>query len=165
MQTNKIRSKPIATFIALLFLSATAAFPAEKKIITPPGTEPGGNYSPGILGDDTLYISGQAGEDSSGQIPKDFDAEVKQSLSNIGTVLKAAGMSPADVVSVQVYLTDAEDFQRMNAIYKEYFQDPRPTRTTVVVAKLVGPGHIEITVTARKSNTERTVTASGTKAP
>jgi 2-iminobutanoate/2-iminopropanoate deaminase len=155
MQTNKLRSKPITTFIALLCLSATVAFPADKKIIVPPGTEPGGNYSPGILVDDTLYISGQAGEDSSGQIPKDFDAEVKQSLSNIGTVLKAAGMSPADVVSVQIYL----------AIYKEYFQDPRPTRTTVVVAKLVGPGHIEITVTARKANTERAVTASRIKAP
>ena len=42
-------------------------------------------------------------------------------------------------------------FQRFNAVYTTYFKDPRPTRTTVVVAKLVGPGHIEITTTARKS--------------
>jgi 2-iminobutanoate/2-iminopropanoate deaminase len=55
-----------------------------------------------------------------------------------------------DVVSVQVYLTDAARFPRMNAVYTSYFKDPRPTRTTVVVAKLVGPGNIEITVTARK---------------
>ena len=53
-------------------------------------------------------------------------------------------------VSVQVYLTDAAKFQRMNAVYTSYFKDPRPTRTTVVVAKLVGPGNVEITVTARK---------------
>jgi 2-iminobutanoate/2-iminopropanoate deaminase len=59
-------------------------------------------------------------------------------------------MAPSDVVSVQVYLTDASRFQQMNAVYKGYFKDPRPTRTTVVVAKLVGPGNIEITVTARK---------------
>jgi len=59
-------------------------------------------------------------------------------------------MSPADVVSVQVYLTDGTLFERMNAVYTKYFQDPRPTRTTVVVAKLVGPGRIEITATARK---------------
>jgi enamine deaminase RidA (YjgF/YER057c/UK114 family) len=38
----------------------------------------------------------------------------------------------------------------MNAVYKAYFKEPRPTRTTVVVAKLVGQGHIEITATARK---------------
>ena len=44
----------------------------------------------------------------------------------------------------------AETFERMNAVYKAYFKEPRPTRTTVVVAKLVGQGHIEITATARK---------------
>jgi enamine deaminase RidA (YjgF/YER057c/UK114 family) len=43
-------------------------------------------------------------------------------------------MSPEDVVSVQVYLTDGTTFERMNAVYKAYFKDPRPTRTTVVVA-------------------------------
>jgi 2-iminobutanoate/2-iminopropanoate deaminase len=59
-------------------------------------------------------------------------------------------MTPADVVSVQVYLTDGALFQRMNTVYRTYFNDPRPTRTTVVVAGLVGPGHIEITATARK---------------
>jgi enamine deaminase RidA (YjgF/YER057c/UK114 family) len=43
---------------------------------------------------DTLYISGQGGEDTAGKIPSDFDAEVKQSLENIGAILSAAGMSP-----------------------------------------------------------------------
>ena len=100
--------------------------------------------------DGTLYVSGQAGEDAAGKIPATFEAEVQQALDNIGVVLKAAGMSPADVVSVQVYLTNGDLFQRMNAVYTKYFEDPRPTRTTVVVAKLVGEGHIEITVTARK---------------
>ena len=90
------------------------------------------------------------GEDAAGKISGDFETEVKQALDNIGTVLKAAGMSAGDVVSVQVYLTDGATFERMNAVYKAYFKDPRPTRTTVVVAKLVGQGHIEITATARK---------------
>jgi enamine deaminase RidA (YjgF/YER057c/UK114 family) len=49
-----------------------------------------------------------------------------------------------------VYLTDAATFERMNAVYKTYFKEPRPTRTTVVVAKLVGQVHVELTVTARK---------------
>jgi 2-iminobutanoate/2-iminopropanoate deaminase len=137
--------------IALLALvCAGAAFGADKKIISLPGTKPGGNYSQGILLDGTLYISGQGGEDAAGKIPSDFDAEVRQSLDNIGAVLKAAGMARADVVSVQVYLNDAGKFPRMNAVYTSYFKDPRPTRTTVVVAGLVGPGNIEITVTARK---------------
>jgi len=90
------------------------------------------------------------GEDATGKIPGVFEAEVKQALDNVGAVLKAGGMSSGDVVSVQVYLTDVETFERMNAVYKAYFKEPRPTRTTVVVAKLVGQGHIEITTTARK---------------
>ena len=138
-------------FIVLLnLIFAGVAFGEEKKIVMPPGAKPGGNYSPGILVDETIYISGQGGEDAAGKIPGDFDAEVKQSLANIGAVLQAAGMSPADVFSVQVYLTDGAKFQQMNSVYTSYFKDPRPTRTTVVVAKLVGPGNIEITVTARK---------------
>ena len=82
--------------------------------------------------------------------PAIFEAEVKQSLDNIGAVLKEAGMTPADIVSIQVYLTDGALFDRMNTVYKAYFKDPKPARTTVVVAKLVGWGHVEITATARK---------------
>jgi len=134
----------------LALFCAGGALGADKKIVSPPQTKPGGNYSQGILIDGTLYISGQGGEDAAGKIPNDFDAEVRQCLENIGAVLKAGGMSPADVVSVQVYIIDAAKFQRMNAVYTSYFEDPRPTRTTVVVAGLLGPGSIEITVTARK---------------
>ena len=141
-----------STFMIMLlsFLAGGLGSGTDKKIITPPGVKPGGNYSQGILTGGTLYISGQDGADSAGNIPSDFDAEVKQSLANINAVLKAAGMTPADVVSVQVYLNDKARFQRMNAIYTDFFKEPRPTRTTVAVAALMGPGNVEITVTARK---------------
>ena len=138
------------TFL-LAVVGSGSAFAAEKRIVRPPGTRPGGNYSQGILAGDTLYVSGQGGEDKDGKISATFEAEVQQSLDNIGAVLKAAGMSPADVVSVQVYLTDGALFQRMNTVYTAYFKDPRPTRTTVVVAALVGEGHVEITATARRA--------------
>ena len=136
--------------IAFVLLSSALTVGAERKVVRPPGAGPSASWSHGLLVGDTLYISGMGGENAAGKIPGDFEAEVKQSLENIGAVLKAAGMSPGDVVSVQVYLTDAATFERMNAVYKTYFEDPRPTRTTVVVAKLVGQGHIEITATARK---------------
>ncbi|HEX7961009.1 MAG TPA: RidA family protein [Terriglobales bacterium] len=143
-------NKFAGAMILLAVFGAGASLAAEKKIVSPPGTKPGGNYSQGILIDGTLFISGQSGEDETGKIPPDFEAEVKQCLDNIGAVLRAAGMSPSDVVSVQVYLADAAKFQRMNTVYTNYFKDPRPTRTTVIVAGLVGPGNIEVTVTARK---------------
>ena len=146
--------KPLAyTCVAALALSTLgggSTLTAQHQIVRPTGTAPGGNYSPGILVDGVLYVSGQAGEDTNGKIPAGFEDEVKQALDNIDVVLKAAAMTSSDVVSVQAYLTDGALFQRFNAVYTAYFKDPRPTRTTVVVAKLVGDGHVEITVTARK---------------
>ena len=136
--------------VALISLCSGGALAAEKKTIRPKGAEPNAGWSHGILIDGTLYVSGMGGEDAGGKIALTFEAEMKQSLSNIEAVLKEAGMSLADVVSVQVYLTDGALFDRMNTVYKATFPDPKPTRTTVVVAKLVGPGHVEITATARK---------------
>ena len=101
---------------ALLVLLALP-LAAEKKVITPPefaGST--ANFSPGILVDGTLYVSGQIGQDlKTKQVPADFETEVKTLLGNIGIVLKAAGMTYKDAVSVQVYLTDMDLFPRMNA--------------------------------------------------
>ena len=126
---------------------------AEKKVISPPEFAGGTtNFSPGMLVDGTLYVSGQIGQDlKTKQVPADFETEVKTVLSNIGIVLKAGGMTYKDVVSVQVYLTDMDLFPRMNAVYITFFPDPRPTRTTVGVTKLAAAAaHIEVTVTAKK---------------
>ena len=136
--------------VALLVMCASLTWGSDKKIVRPAGAAPSKNWSHGILVGDTLYVSGMGGEDKDGKVPASFEAETKQALENIGAVLKEAGMTPADVVAVQVYLTDGATFDRMNAVYTAFFPEPRPTRTTVVVAKLVGPGHIEITATARK---------------
>ena len=140
----------LINIVAFVALCSALTLAVDKKVVRPPGAEPSASWSHGLLVDDTLYVSGMGGEDAAGNIPGDFEAEVKQALNNIGAVLKAAGMSADDVVSVQVYLTDGATFERMNAVYKAYFKEPRPTRTTVVVAKLVGQGHVEITATARK---------------
>src|SRR4051794_14758657 len=132
-------AKSILSIVAMISLCACSNSLAResRKIILPQGAKEGGNFSPGILMDGTLYISGQAGEDANGKIPDSFEAEVKQSLDNIDAVLKKAGMSPDDVVSVQAYLTDAATFPKMNSVYTSYFKAPRPTRTTVVISKLV----------------------------
>jgi 2-iminobutanoate/2-iminopropanoate deaminase len=137
------------TILLSLILAATLAA-ADKKVIQPKDFPTGRPFSPGILVDGTLYVAGQTGSDlKTGKLPEEFEAEVRQALDNIGLVLKEAGKTFADAVAVQVYLTDMELFPRMNAVYTTYFKEPRPARTTVGVAKLVGPARIEITVTAR----------------
>jgi reactive intermediate/imine deaminase len=135
----------------------TAAQAADRRTIVPPEFAPAPGaaapiFSPGILVDGTLYVAGQLGQDlKTKEVPADFEAEVKTCLDRVGLILKAAGMSFQDAVSVQVYLTDMDLFARMNAVYASYFKDPRPARTTVGVAKLaLANAHIEITVTAKK---------------
>jgi 2-iminobutanoate/2-iminopropanoate deaminase len=142
--------KPILYAVVVVAMLFVPQVRTEKKVILPPGAKPSGNWSYGMLADGTLYVSGMGGEDASGKIPASFEAEVQQSLDNIDKVLKAAGMSSANEVSAQVYITNRDTFSQMNKVYTSYFKDPRPTRTTVVVAGLVGDGHIEITVTAKK---------------
>jgi len=124
---------------------------AEKKIIQPKEFAPGAPFNPAVLVDGTLYVSGQIGRDLKTQkVPNDFQGEVRQVLDNIGIILREAKMSYADVVAVQVYLTDMNLFQKMNDIYLTYFKTDRPTRTTLGITKLAVPeAHVEITVTAR----------------
>lgn len=138
------------TLVLILFLAA-GCLCADKRVIQPQEFPKGRPFSPGLLVDGTLYVSGQVGQDlKTGKIPEQFEAEVKQCLDDIGIILKEAGMGFEDVVSVQVYLTDMDLFQRMNAVYTTYFKDSRPTRTTVGVTRLAGPARLEITVTARR---------------
>jgi reactive intermediate/imine deaminase len=137
--------------VALVSVLAMSSFAAPKKVVHPKEFPTGRPFSPGILVGDTLYVAGQTGSNlKTGQIPAEFEAEVRQTLDNIGLVLKEAGMTFDNVVAVQVYLTDMDLFQRMNAVYTTYFKEPRPARTTVGIAKLVGTAKIEITVTASK---------------
>jgi 2-iminobutanoate/2-iminopropanoate deaminase len=141
--------------IALLFVVALIGFAQDggnKKVVVPAGTKVGPNFSPGIQVGDTLYVSGQIGVDpKTGKVPERFEDEIKQCLENIGGVLHAGGMDYSNVVSVQVYLTDMDLFQRFNGVYVQTFKEPRPTRTAVGVVKLAAPGaRAEITVTARK---------------
>src|SRR3954468_17382412 len=136
---------------AVAAISAVPSLAAPKKPVQPKEMPTGRPFSPGILSGNTLYIAGQTGADvKTGKYPESFEDEVKQTLENINLVLKEAGMTFDNAVAVQVYLTDMELFQRMNGVYTSYFKEPRPARTTVGVAKLVGSARIEITITASK---------------
>jgi 2-iminobutanoate/2-iminopropanoate deaminase len=141
--------------IGCLLTASLLLFSASTKSgNTPVGAElvpVGTPYSPGILAGDTLYVSGLQGTDSKTHaLPADFGQEARNCLENIGRVLSDAHMNYSDVVSVQIYLDDISQFQEVNAIYKEYFKSPMPSRTTVQIAKLSLGAHIEISAIAHK---------------
>jgi 2-iminobutanoate/2-iminopropanoate deaminase len=151
MASKDIPMKYLVGFLgaACLLLISTSA-----RSGTPVGAElvaAGTPYSPGILAGDTLYVAGLQGTDPKGHtLPSDFGQEARNCLENIGRVLNDAHLSYSDVVSVQIYLDDMSQFNRFNAIYKEYFKGPLPTRTTVQVAKLSAGAHIEVSAIAHK---------------
>lgn len=136
-------------------LLAGCAF-GQRKAVQPKEFATGRPFSPGVWAGDTLYVAGQIGSDlKTGKVPENFEDEVKTCLENIGIILKEAGLGYDDVVTVNVYLTDMTLFPRMNAVYTTFFREPRPARTTVGVASLVGTAKIEITVTAHRSHAKK----------
>jgi reactive intermediate/imine deaminase len=130
-----------------------APVPARtRRPIQPPNYKPTPSpLTPAILIGDTLYLSGSTGGDPvTGQlVTGGFEPELRQIMSNVQTVLKEAGMTLADVVSVTAYLADMADFPRFNDIYREYFTStPLPTRSTVAVSGLARGARLELTMTA-----------------
>lgn len=94
---------------------------------------PRGPYSPAVRAGDFIFVSGQGPVDpvTDKLVEADIERQTEITLSNIGTILKACGATPADVVKCSVFLRDIADFARMNRIYEGFFGETRPARTTV----------------------------------
>jgi len=125
----------------------------ERRVIQPTAfPKTGLPYSPGILVGDTLYLSGQLGRDpaTATLVPGGIEAETRQALENLGTVLRAAGMGYQDVVSVTAYLADFRDFPKFNQVYREVFSKDPPARATVQVAGLNLGARVEIQMIAAR---------------
>ena len=108
---------------------------AKRQVITPAGWRQGPRIDPaGIQADDVLYISAQSGADpKTGKLPSDYADEVKQSLDNVGAVLKAANMTHANVVWTNPYMAspDASGPQGTSGIIAHNGQ-PQQTRVTTL---------------------------------
>lgn len=90
-------------------------------------------FSPATSVGGFVFVSGQASVDAEGKIVSDtFEGEMRRSLENSKAVLAAAGLTLRDVVQVRNYLFGAECLAEFNAIYREYFEEPYPARTTIM---------------------------------
>lgn len=106
-------------------------------------------FSPVVVDSDLAVTAGQVGFDESGElVPGGIGPQTRQALDNLTACLKAAGCERRDVLKVNAYLADLGDFEAFNAVYREYFQEPYPARTTVGVS-LPGAILVEIEATAR----------------
>jgi 2-iminobutanoate/2-iminopropanoate deaminase len=96
------------------------------------GAKPAGQYSHAIVANGFVFVSGQGSHHpQTGQLPSDFEGEVRQAIRNMEAILKAANTDLAHVVRVNAYLTDLGKFKAYNDVYKEFFPDQPPARTTI----------------------------------
>ncbi|KAK3581990.1 hypothetical protein CHS0354_030938 [Potamilus streckersoni] len=126
-----------------------------RKIITSAKVPaPVAPYSPAVLVDKTMYISGQVGRDptTGNLVPGGVVPEAHQTLKNIGTILEAAGIGYNNVVKVTVLLADIKDFASVNDVYTTYFTSNYPARAAYQVAALPLNARIEIEVVAVVGN-------------
>ena len=124
---------------------------AERVAIHPEGWMKSPNpYSYAIRSGETLFLSGlvsRNGRDNS-VVTGDVPTQTRTVMDNAGELLKAAGMTHANVVSARVYLPDASTFQQMNETYRSYFKSDPPARATVKAGLAGSQYNVEITMVA-----------------
>lgn len=125
---------------------------AKEVIYTSEAPEPIGPYSQAVLSGNTLFVSGQIPIDqSTGKIISDnITAETEQVMKNLKAVLSKAGMNFSHVVKCSIFISDMNNFPKINEAYSKYFQENPPASETVEVSRLPKDVNVEISCIAVK---------------
>ena len=125
----------------------------KKKIQTDEAPGAIGPYSQAVDVGDMIFVSGQIPLDPvEGKIVEGgIEAQTEQVMKNIGAILSAAELDCSKVVRAEVFLTNMDDFSKVNEIYVKYFSvEPKPARFAVGVASLPMNSLVEIAVIAKR---------------
>lgn len=117
------------------------------KICTEKAGKPGGWYSQAVRVGDIIYTAGITAVDPETQMlvsPNEITGQTKQVLTNIKAILEAAGSDLNHVVKTLVFISDINDFQKFNEVYKEFFPIDPPARSTIQIGKFKDDTVIEI---------------------
>jgi 2-iminobutanoate/2-iminopropanoate deaminase len=125
---------------------------AKEVVYSSNAPEPIGPYSQAIMAGNTLFVSGQIPIDTtSGKIiSDDIVAETNQVMKNLEAILKEAGMDFTNVVKCSIFLSDMNNFPKVNDAYGQYFKSNPPARETVEVSRLPKDVNVEISCIAVK---------------
>jgi reactive intermediate/imine deaminase len=123
----------------LALLLAFVVLTAQPKVVVPAsGPAPVGPYSPGVIADGYLYVSGQGAAAADGRMPITFEAQAQQALDNVKAIVEAAGLTLAHVVYTHAYLEDIGNSAALDRVYARYFPTDPPARSLIGVARLPG---------------------------
>ena len=118
----------------------------KKVISTKKAPAAIGPYSQGVMVNNFLFISGQLPMDpeTMEMVTGDIQQQTKQSLENIKSILEEAGLNFNNVIKTTVFIKDMDDFAKINEIYGNYFNENKPARACVEVARLPKDAGVEI---------------------
>ena len=122
----------------------------KPQAVQPEGVvRPRAPYSPVVVSGDHVFTAGQVGFDLDGDVVEGgVAAQTRQALENLRACLEAGGSDLEHVVKVTAFLVDLGDFEAYNEVYRTFFSEPYPARTTVG-ASLPGTLRVEIEAVAR----------------
>ena len=123
----------------------------KQQISSTKGPKALGPYSAGIATEGLVFLSGQLGADTKGNlVSEDVVGQAKKAFENMGVLLEASGLTYDDIVKTTVLLSDMNDFVKVNEEYAKYFNEPFPARSCFEVAKLPKNAKVEIECIAIK---------------
>jgi len=94
------------------------------------------SYSDTYRLNDTVFISGQIGDDSSGNIPADFEKQLRNAFGNLINRLADESLDLSNIAKLNVYLTNNDQYKILNSVSAEFFNSNKPARTTLIVSEL-----------------------------
>ena len=118
----------------------------KTAVSSPDAPKAIGPYSAALRTGQLLFVSGQVALDpaTGAMVEGDVASQTRRALLNLGALLDAGGLSYADVVRTTVFLADMGDFAAMNDVYRTFFGEPYPARSTVQAARLPRDARVEI---------------------
>jgi 2-iminobutanoate/2-iminopropanoate deaminase len=123
----------------------------KTAIFPPNAAKPIAPYTPAILANGTLYLSGQIALDEAGNLhTADIATETRQVMNNLGNLLKAADMGYEHLVKITILLSDMSLYAAVNEVYGSYFADMPPAREAYAVKGLPRGVNVEISGIAVK---------------
>jgi 2-iminobutanoate/2-iminopropanoate deaminase len=111
-------------------------------------SKPIGPYTPVVRAGELLFVSGQVGLADGQMVSGGVEAETRQALANLASLLEAEGASLTDVVKTTVFLRHMRDYSIMNEAYTDVFGEHRPARSCVAVVELPAVALVEIEAVA-----------------
>jgi 2-iminobutanoate/2-iminopropanoate deaminase len=154
MKTERLAIALLATALVFTVAQNQTQAAAPRKFIKIPRPNTmlqSVPFSDAVLDGHTLYLAGRIGIDpKTGTPPETAEAEAKLALDGIQNVLKQAGMTMDDLVYVQVFCSDLQNYDKFNSVYRSYFKGDFPARAFVGSGKLLFNGRFEVQAIAKK---------------